>query len=511
MSDAGARQTKLVDRHLPRVGARGFPFGLSWGEFIAMLSIGLVFLVVMLVRSDSSTILLTFVGVCVLALLFLAPLNSVGERAIHIVPRYGSFLWRVISGTVDVHFREIEGRHFTHRKVPTDFPMSKHLGERMFLSSFDWRERSIGLIIDGGTRLRPWRASYMVVIQVSGRDHFPLESAEYQETLLRRWNTALNTMSKQDLGLSALQELMLSRPLVDGEGAHWDFDDLLVGQPPGLADQYREIQLMHDATGTDRRMFLVLRSGGTFGSWMKARHYGSNRAGVEEHFRNVLGRLTVVLQQATLILVRTLDIDQINALMRLVLDPSFAPAVGYREDERPTRIVGTHVAPIDQWEEHHSYLTVNGMYTSTFRVIGWPHKVTGPAFLSGALLNHQGGLRVAVVMAPEDPKTSIYITRAGMTNAEGKADRRRQKGTVTTEQDRLTDSQPAQRDVEMAHGHHPLMIGVYLTVVAEDRDSLRRAVNDLATQCDAVGVDIACCHGWQSRAYTNTLPFCRGV
>src|SRR5262249_58687702 len=103
-----------------------------------------------------------------------------------------------------------------------------------------------------------------------------------------------------------------------------------------------------------------------------------------------------------------------------------------------------------------------------------------------------------VVMAPEDPKTSVYINRAGMTNAEGKADRRRQKGTVTTEQDRLQASHPAQRDVEMAHGHHPLMIGVYLTVVAEDRDSLRRAVNDLATQCDAVGVDIGCCHGLQA-------------
>jgi hypothetical protein len=510
MSEAGS-QAKLVERQLPRVGARSFPFGLSWGEFVAMLSIGVVFLVFMLVRSDSSTILLTFLGICVLAILFLVPVNRVGERAIHLVPRYASFLGRLVNGNIDVHFREIEGRHFSHRTVTTDFPMSKHLGDHLSLSSFDWRGRSIGLIIEGGTRLRPWKASYLVVVQVSGRDQLPLESAEYQETLLRRWNTALNTLSKQDLGLSALQELMLSRPLVEGEGAHWDFDDLLEEQAPELAEQYRQVQLLHDATGTDRRMFLVLRSGGTFGAWMKARHYGSNRVGVEEHFRNVLGRLSAVLQQATLNLVRTMDVDQLNALLRLVLDPTFAPAVGYREAERSVHSVGTHVAPIEQWDEHHSYLVVNGVYTSTYRVIGWPHRVIGPAFLSGALLNHQGGLRVSVVMAPEDPKTSVYVTRAGMTNAAGKAERRSQKGTVTTEQERLVDSQPAVRDAEMAHGHHPIMFGVYFTVIADDRDSLRRAADDLATQCDAVGVDIGCCHGWQSRAYTNTLPFCRGV
>jgi hypothetical protein len=510
MSEAGPH-SKLVERQLPRIGSRSFPFGLSWGEFIAMLSTGLVFLVVMLVRSDSSTILLTFLGIAVLALVFLVPLNRVGERAIHIVPRYATFVGRVVSGTVDVHFREIEGRHFTHRSRPTDFPMSNHLGERMALSSFDWRGRAIGLVIDGGTRLRPWKASYLVVVQVSGRDQLPLESAEYQETLLRRWNTALNTMSKQDLGLSALQELMISRPLVQGEGAHWDFDDLLVEQTPELAEQYRQVQLLHDVTGTDRRMFLILRSGGTFGAWMRARHYGSNRAGVEEHFRNVLSRLSAILQQASLHLLRTMDVHQLNALLRLLIDPTFAPAIGYREMDRPVHPIGTHVAPIGQWDEHHSFLIVNGMYTATYRVIGWPHKVIGPSFLSGALLNHQGGLRVAVVMAPEDPKTSVYVTRAGMTNAAGKAERRSQKGTVATEEDRMADAQPAQRDAEMAHGHHPLMFGVYFTVIADDRESLRRAADDLATQCDSVGVDIGCCHGWQSRAYTNTLPFCRGL
>ncbi len=463
-------------------------------------------------RSDASTILIMFVGVVVLAAIFLVPLNRVGERAIHIAPRYAAFLGRVTAGTVDVHYREIEGRHFTHRTPPTDVPMSAHLGARMWLSSFDSRGKPVGLIIEGGTRFRPWKAAYMVAVQVSGHDQLLLESVDYQETLLRRWNTALDTLSKQGMGLSSLQELMLSRPLIQGEGAHWSFDDLLAEQSAPLAEKYRQVQLLHDSTSTDRRMYLVLRSGGTFGSWIKARHHGSNRAGVEEHFRNVLAKLTTVLRQATLTVLDTVGPDQMAALLRLLVDPQAAGIVGYREEAgRGSHPVSTHVAPIAQWDEHWSHLVVNGMETATYRVIGFPHRVVGPTFLAGALLNHRGALRVSVVMAPEDVKTSVYVTRAGITNAAGKADRKASSGTVTTEQERQMDAQPAQRDVEMAAGHQPMMFIAYFTLIAEDRDTLRQAVDDLNTQCDSIDLDLGCCYGWQARAYTLTLPFCRGV
>jgi hypothetical protein len=258
-------------------------------------------------------------------------------------------------------------------------------------------------------------------------------------------------------------------------------------------------------------MFLVLRSGGTFPSWFKARHRGSSRAGVEEHFRGVLDKAETATRQAKLTLKSTLDAGQIADRLRLMVDPSFAPAVGYRQSGRSVRSRSTHVAPISQWEEHSSRLSVNGMETATFRVVGWPSRTVGPQFLASALSNHQGELRVSVTMAPEDPKTSLYINRAGMTNAAGKADRRAAKGTVTTAQDAMADEQPGNRDAEMAAGHSPLQYVVHLTVVAEDAESLRRACDDLATQCDAIGVDIACCYGFQGPAFAYTLPFVRGV
>jgi hypothetical protein len=499
---------KLIERHPPRVSANTFPLGLSWGEFIAMCLTAVVILSWTLSHSDASTILAGFVTLLLTAAVFVLPVNKARERLIHIIPRYVAFTGRIAAGTVDIHFRELEGRHYTHRQLPVDVPLSIHLGEGVWLSSFDWLQRHIGLIVQDGTRLRPWRAAHSIVIQVSGQDSMLLESADYQETLLARWTTMLDTIFKQNLGLSGLQELMSSRPLVQGEGAHW-VDDPADGSD--AAARYRAVQLAHDAVATERCLWLVLRSGGTFTSWFKARHHGSSRAGVDEHFRGVLDKMNMAARQAKLTLVSIMDADQIADRLRLMVDPSFAPAVGYRETGQSPRSRSTHVAPIGQWEEHHGHVIVNGWYVQTFRVVGWPARIVGPQFLAAALTNHQGGLRVSVTMAPEDPKTSLYINRAGMTNAAGKADRRAAKGTVTTAQDAIVEAQPGNRDVEMAAGHSPLQYVVHLSTVAESEEASRRAGDDLATQCDAIGVDIAACHGFQASAFAYTLPLCRGI
>jgi hypothetical protein len=301
---------------------------------------------------------------------------------------------------------------------------------------------------------------------------------------------------------------MLSRQRRQGEGADWVDDP---NDQSESAKRSRAVKLAHDAVATERSMFLILRSGGTFTSWFKARHRGSSRAGIEEHFRGVLDKMQTAARQAKLTLKSVMDADQIADLLRLEVDPSHAPAVGYRQAGRSIRSRSTHIAPVSQFEESHSHVIVNGWYVQTFRVVGWPARIGGPWFLADELTNHKEDLRVSVTMAPEDPKTSLYINRAGMTNAAGKADRRAAKGTVTTAQDAIVEAQPSTRDAEMAAGHHPLQYVVHLTVIAEDEEALRSAGDDLATRCDTKGVDIAACHGYQGPAFAYTLPFCRGI
>lgn len=467
-------------------------------------------LIFAMVSGDPPTLLGSFAMVAVVAGAFLIPLNRAQERAIHYVRRYAGFAARAAQGGDDTTTRQAEGRHTTRVRSAEATPLAKQLG-RVALTWFEHRGERVGLLVDQRSRVRPWRTVYMVVVQVSGRDELPLGSTDQQERLLRRWNTALNTTVKKDFGLSGVEQLMVSRPMIEGEGAHWEFDDLLAGQQPELAAYYRQVQLLHDATATDRRMFVVLRSGGTFRTWTRARNSGRARFDVEAHFRNVIDRLPQVTHHSALTLVRVLDVDHVSALLRLLVDPAHAPAVGYREAGQSVPSSSLVAAPIEQWEEHHGHLIVNGQYTATYRVIGWPTTVIGPQFLAGALLNHQGTLRVSVVMKPEDPKTTNYVNRAGMTNAAAKAERKASMGTITTEAERLDGGHPTQRDVEQAHGNLPLMYGVYLTVITGDEASLRRAVDDLATQCDTVGVDIGRCYGWQATAYVNTLPLCRGV
>lgn len=500
--------SKLVERRLPKIGARTFPFGRTWGELALFAGTSLVLCAVAARNIDSATILACLAALGVNAAVFFVPVNKLGESVIHVAPRYARFVGRVAAGQTDVHYREREGRHYTHRPIPADTPMSVHLGERMWLSSFD----DVALIVEGGTFLKPWRSSYTVAVQICGHDQLLLESVDYQEKLIQLWNVALDTLHKKNLKLTAIQQLLVSRPMREGEGAHRTFEAALTHQTDGLADSYRAVQLMHDETDTDRRMYLALKSGGTFGSWFKARHFGSNRAGVEEHFRSILAKLPTVLRQADLTMLGPVTRNQMSALFRLLTDPKAAPHVGYHELERATRPVATQIPPIAQFDDtHYSHIVVNGMFAATYRVSGWPDRIVGPHFLNAAILNHQAELRVAIPIAPDDPNVAKHSNRAGMTNTAGKQDRKAASGTITTEAERQADALPYQRDVEMGAGHAPAIWTGYMTLIADDEASLRRAADDLATMCDQAGVDLQCTHGYQGAAYWYTLPLCRGL
>ncbi len=503
---------KLVERRMPRAGTSGVA-GLSLGEITAGILTGLVFVLIALTRTEVTTIAACVVGLVLDAGLFLVSLNGAHERAIHLIPRYWRFARSYAHGSVDAHTRAVEGRHYTNRAQPDDVPLSPHLG-LLWLSSFDWGTRPVGLLIEGGSRWRPWRAAHMIVVQVAGKDQLLLESADYQETLTRRWNGFLNTLSKRSLGLTAAQELLVSRPVIQGEGAHWQgFERLLAHQPiEELRDEYRAMQLDHDATDIDRRIYLVLRSGGTFGAWFKARHRGSSRAGVEAHFSGILDKLGNMAREAKLTVVGVLSADQLAAELRLMVDPASAPAVGYRRGgDRAVRSAPVQVAPIMDWEKHRSSLIVNGMHVATYRTIGWPDAVLGSSLLAAALLEHKTILRVGIPITPENPKVARRTNKAAQTNAQAKADRKAATGTVVTEDERMADSVHAQRDMEMAHKHHSVVLTAYYTLIAPDADSLRRAADDLATQLDTAGVDVQNCYAHQEEAYGYTLPFGHGT
>jgi hypothetical protein len=509
MNDTAA---ELVERRMPRAGVAGW-MGLSMGELVAATLVCVTLVLAALARTDTPTVIACVIGIMLTVGLFLLPLNAAKERAIHLVPRYLRFARSYVGRRVDVHARVVEGRHHTHREIPTDVPLSPHLGA-VWLSNFTWGSREVGLIVEGGSRWQPWKAAHSIVVQLSGHDQLLLESADYQDTLLRRWTGFLNTLSKRSLGLTGAQELLLSRPMIQGEGAHWRaFNPRLDGQKPELAERYRNIQLAHDATDTDRRLYLVLRSGGTFTAWFKARHRGSSRAGVEEHFGQILAKIGQMAKTATLTLVGVLSAEQLSAELRLMVDPASAPAVGYRRDgKRAIRSAPYQVAPITEWKVYRDHVEVNGWVAATYRVVAWPDTVHGSSLLDAALMDHQGILRVAVPIAPADPKTTRRLVKAGMTNAEAKAIRKAATGAVTTEDERITDAQSAQRDVEMARGkHQPVFYTGYFTSIAEDEAALRRAVDDLATQLDTSAVDIQACYGFQAEAYAFTLPFCRGA
>ena len=509
-----AVEADLIERPMPHAGIRGLT-GLAYGQIAVGTAVFLVLLVVAMSHNDASTLIACAVGASVVGVLFLVPFGK--DRLIVLIPRWVAFVYEWVACRVDVHTRNVEGRHYTHRPLPDATPLSPHFGA-MWLSTFDWHDQPVGLLIEGGSWWQPWRSAHMIVVQVSGQDQLLLESPNYQEILLRRWTAMLNTQLKRSLGLTGIQELLITRPMIQGEGAHWQsFNAVKRGQNPRLVAQYQAVQLAHDAVTVDRRMFLTLRTGGTFSSWMRARRRGSSRAGIEDHFRGVLDKLGGVAYQATLTVQEVLSADRAAAELRLMVDPASAPAVGYRRGARQVRTVPTQVAPITHWKAHVDRVEVNGMVARTFRTVGWPDTVVGSSLLAGVLDGFEGSLRVGIPIGPEDPKIARKANKVAMTWSQANLQHKTDQNQVVTEDDKMAEEKARQRDAERARGkHHPAIYNAYFTLLADGVDAaavalLDRFSEELMTQLDTASVDIQCCYGFQGPALRYTLPFCQGL
>lgn len=504
-------EAKAIVRHFSRVGDR-FPLKMTWSRFVTFVTVEAVVVLWTLMHAEPSMFLLCLLATGINCVIFVVPVpgpkdaRKAQEHVIDVVPRFVRLVGRIVEGAVDVHAREVEGRHYSDRTLPTDIPFSTHLGDQLWLSSFDWLGRSIGLVIRGGTRLRPWRASQSICIKVAAADSILLESESHQEHLLNLWETTLDGLFKENLGLTGLQVLISSRPLLPGEDAHWvsnPTDDRL------QTVRYRAVQAAHDEVAIERCEWLVFRSGGTFKSWFTARHKGSSRAGFEQFWRSVLDNVWSVIPQAKLKIVEVLGSAALADRLRVMVDPSSAPAVGYSIAGKaaPSRV--THVAPISEWDDRHStYLKLNGWFFQTFRVVGWPASRTGAQFLYTQIMNHPGGLLFTEIIEPEDPTLAKYSTKAGLTNAHSKRKRREAKDTITTEADKIVEAQAGWRDVELAAGHQGVQLVAYLTTYNRTEEAMERAGDDLAIKCRAIGVTIAPCSAFQGEALCYVLPYC---
>ena len=114
-------------------------------------------------------------------------------------------------------------------------------------------------------------------------------------------------------------------------------------------------------------------------------------------------------------------------------------------------------------------------------------------------------------MEPLGPEEAVRKVEASRTADLADAELRRRGGFVSTARRARESEVLVRREAELAEGHASFRYAGFITVSAESEE-------ELVTSCDAVQHAAGQCrmalrrlYGEQAKAYTATLPLCRGL
>ena len=158
-----------------------------------------------------------------------------------------------------------------------------------------------------------------------------------------------------------------------------------------------------------------------------------------------------------------------------------------------------------------SRVQVDGTWHVTFWVAEWPRIEVGPDFLGPLLLLSEVRRTVSVVMEPVGPIRAARQVEQARTADIADAELRRRGGFLATARRRREEEVLARRELELADGHAQYRFSGYLTVTADDPETLEDACGRVEQAAGQAGLEIRRCYGDQLRAFTAGLPLGRGL
>lgn len=158
-----------------------------------------------------------------------------------------------------------------------------------------------------------------------------------------------------------------------------------------------------------------------------------------------------------------------------------------------------------------SRVRFDGAWHATYWVAEWPRVDVGPDFLAPAVL--QSGIRrtFSVTMEPIDPVRAAREVERARTADLADAKLRRRGGFTRTARRRREEEGLARRESELADGHAQYRFSGYVTVTADDIDELEAACSETELVAAQARLELRRLYGDQDRAFTYTLPLCRGL
>jgi hypothetical protein len=147
----------------------------------------------------------------------------------------------------------------------------------------------------------------------------------------------------------------------------------------------------------------------------------------------------------------------------------------------------------------------------TYWVAEWPRTDVGADFLGPLLLASDVRQSVSVTMEPMSPLEAVREAQQARTADVADAELRRRGGFLHTARRRREEENVADREIELADGHAPFRFSGYVTATADTRDELEETCGRIEQSAGQCGMELRRCFGDQQRAFTFTLPLCRGL
>jgi len=367
-----------------------------------------------------------------------------------------------------------------------------------------------GVVHDPRTR------TYTAAVAV--RSHsFALLGPEDKERRVAGWASVLASFARERSSVHRIQWIASALP-DDGQAVRGYVDRRAVLPDASAARRSYTALLAGAGASTCRHEVMIavqVSAGGT--SSRAVRASGGGDIGACAILLREVSALRRRLSDAEVVVERTLGPSALVSVVRRASEPGPLAADPIPKDHHDAATAGgvfRSCAAGWPWpmatEVEWGCLRTDAAWHATYWIAEWPRVDVGPDFLGPLLL---GPIRrsVSVVMEPLSPSRAVRQVEQARTADLADSELRRRGGFLATARRSREEELVTRREEELADGHASLRFSGYITVTAPSRELLDGACGETEQAAGQCRLELRRLFGEQERAFTCTLPLCRGL
>jgi hypothetical protein len=348
--------------------------------------------------------------------------------------------------------------------------------------------------------------TYTAVLDVSGPG-FVLLGAADKTRRVSDWSQVLASLAREGTAVHRLQWIERSLPDEGAEVRHHITDRAVLDVDSAPRRSYTEL-VEGEVADVHRHQVMVALTVHAGRSARAVRGAGGGQGGACAVVLREAASLARRLGDAGLDVAGVLSPSALSDAVRRGFDAETAKShhpASHGPSSRPTW--PGPMAMVPEWGR----LRTDATWHATYWIAEWPRTDVAADFLGPLLLVSDIRRSVAVVMEPVAPLRAARRIEQARTADIADAELRRRGGFLATARRRREEEVLVQREGELADGHGSFRFSGYVTVSANDTDSLEEACGRMEQVAGQSGLELRRCYGDQAMAFTCTLPLGRGL